>query len=124
MRVSIAIAALAAAGLTASATGAAARPLHHHRLYAYHHHGYGYAPFPFQPYRRGYPTTAGGYDHGPGYGYPPYGYPGGAYGAGQIIENATIRAQHEPGVTSELAPDAKQTATGGPVGGVPGFSGF
>ena len=41
---------------------------------------------------------------------------------GEIILNQTERAQHEPGVTQELAPDAKQTATGGPSGGVPGFS--
>lgn len=40
-----------------------------------------------------------------------------------VIEDLTRRAQHEPGVTSELAPDAHQTATGGPSGGVPGFSG-
>ncbi len=43
--------------------------------------------------------------------------------SGGIIARQTERAQHEPGVTSELAPDAKQTATGGPSGGVPGFSG-
>ena len=45
------------------------------------------------------------------------------YAPGEIIRDATERAQREPGVTSELAPDAKQTATGGPVGGVPGFEG-
>lgn len=39
------------------------------------------------------------------------------------IERATARAQLEPGVTKELAPDSEQTATGGPSGGVPGFSG-
>ncbi len=33
------------------------------------------------------------------------------------------RAQHEPGVTQELEPDAKQSATGGPSGGVPGREG-
>ena len=42
---------------------------------------------------------------------------------GAIIAAATRRAQHDPGVTLELAPDAKETATGGPVGGVPGFDG-
>ena len=34
-----------------------------------------------------------------------------------------VEAQHEPGVTSEISPSAKQTATGGPSGGVPGNSG-
>ena len=50
-----------------------------------------------------------------------YGYWGGWQG--DAIARATARAQTEPGVTEELAPDAKQTATGGPSGGVPGFSG-
>ena len=44
-------------------------------------------------------------------------------GPGSIVFNRTVRSQHEPGVTEELAPDAKQTATGGPSGGVPGFDG-
>ena len=39
------------------------------------------------------------------------------------MARATARAYTEPGVTQELAPDAKQSATGGPSGGVPGFSG-
>lgn len=41
----------------------------------------------------------------------------------EAVRAATERAQNEPGVTRELAPDARQTATGGPSGGVPGFSG-
>ena len=110
MRLSLAVATLAAAGMTASVASAAAQPLHHHRHHAYHHHRYGHAP------------VAGGYGQGQGYGDARYGYPGGAYGAGQIIEDATIRQQHAPGVTNELAPDAKESATGGPSGGVPGFS--
>ena len=44
-------------------------------------------------------------------------------GAGGIIARETERAQRESGVTSEFAPGSKQTATGGPVGGIPGFSG-
>ncbi len=44
-------------------------------------------------------------------------------GPGSIIFNATVQEQNAPGVTNELAPDAKATATGGPVGGVPGFDG-
>ena len=44
-------------------------------------------------------------------------------GPGSAVLNATVRAAGEPGVTLELAPDAKETATGGPVGGPPGFDG-
>ena len=44
-------------------------------------------------------------------------------GPGSAVLNATVRAAREPGVTLELAPDAKETATGGPVGGPPGFDG-
>ena len=41
----------------------------------------------------------------------------------EAIARATARQQASPGLTEELAPDAKETATGGPSGGVPGFSG-
>ena len=41
-----------------------------------------------------------------------------------VIARATERAQTEPGITNELAPDSRQTATGGPVGGVPGYDGM
>ena len=75
---------------------AEARP-HHGRLVA-HHHSFRQAPYAAQV---------------------PYGY----QGPGATIFALTARAQREPGVTEELAPDAKQTATGGPVGGVPGFDG-
>ena len=64
------------------------------------------------------------------YGYRNAPYPqayGGYYGGGgwEARNNARLTAQayRDPGVTLELAPDAKQTATGGPSGGVPGFSG-
>ena len=57
---------------------------------------------------------------GSGY-YNPY---AGYEGPGSIVLNATERARREPGVTLELSPDAKETATGGPVGGVPGFDGM
>ena len=65
--------------------------------------------------------------------HPPSGYarPRGerqGYGAlyetpGGAVAAAAARAQTEPGVTQELSPDARQSATGGPSGGVPGFSG-
>ena len=48
----------------------------------------------------------------------------GSYGGsweGAAIARATERMQYAPGVTNELAPDAKATPTGGPSGGVPGF---
>ncbi|MBE7190222.1 MAG: hypothetical protein INR67_18175 [Jatrophihabitans endophyticus] len=41
----------------------------------------------------------------------------------EAIARATARQRAAPGLTEELAPDAKETATGGPSGGVPGFSG-
>lgn len=44
-------------------------------------------------------------------------------GPGSAVLNATVRAARDPGVTLELAPDAKETATGGPVGGPPGYDG-
>ena len=51
----------------------------------------------------------------------------GYYGVGgweaEANAAATARAYREPGTTLDLAPDAKLTATGGPSGGVPGFSG-
>ena len=59
-----------------------------------------------------------------GYAQPYAGY-GSSYADTQddAVARATARAYTEPGVTQELAPGAKQSATGGPSGGVPGFSG-
>lgn len=98
---------------------ATAQPRHHHRAQAGRHlhapQGYAYAP-------RGYARRdpyAGAY--GPAYAsedpYSPYAAPGAAIRAqAQINQNA-------PGLTNELAPGNIATATGGPSGGVPGFSG-
>ena len=44
-------------------------------------------------------------------------------GPGSAVLNATVQSERDPGVTLELAPDAKETATGGPVGGPPGYDG-
>lgn len=44
-------------------------------------------------------------------------------GPGADVLKATEHAKSDPGVTLELVPDAKETATGGPVGGPPGFDG-
>ncbi len=48
---------------------------------------------------------------------------GSSQAPGAIVRQQTERSAHEPGVTNELAPDAKETATGGPSGGIPGRSG-
>ena len=39
--------------------------------------------------------------------------------AGHSVRAKTGAQHRAPGVTQELAPDAKQSATGGPAGGVP-----
>ena len=43
--------------------------------------------------------------------------------AAAIVDSATRRAHNEPGVTREFSPEARQTATGGPSGGIPNQSG-
>jgi len=63
-----------------------------------------------------------------GYAYPAYAYGSQPFASefgwqAEAIAHATAAQQAAPGLTEELAPDAKETATGGPVGGVPGFSG-
>ena len=68
-------------------------------------------------------TDRSAYPVDPGYGYEEAPYDPSYTGPGATIFEATKKAQHEPGVTLELAPDAKETATGGPVDGVPGFDG-
>ena len=103
-------------------------------------------------YRNAYAPRGGGYAY-PGYGYDgDYGYrgassansdaalngnsfnagaaqipPPGTYngysGPGAIVLRRGLAAQSEPGVTEELFPGSKQTATGGPVGGAPGSGG-
>ena len=88
-----------AAGLALVASPALARHRHHHFVHA--------DRLPAPAY---------------GYGYPsPYAYEGGWQA--EVIARAAAAQQASPGLTEELAPDAKETATGGPVGGVPGFSG-
>ena len=54
---------------------------------------------------------------------PPRGTYDGYNGPGSTVLRKTLKAQHEPGVAEDLAPDAKQTATGGPSGGLPGMGG-
>ena len=83
------------AGLTFAATPAFAWHRHHRPVHANAH--------PVPAYGYGYPY-AGGWQY-------------------DAIARATAAEQAAPGLTNELAPDAKETATGGPSGGVPGFSG-
>lgn len=45
------------------------------------------------------------------------------HGPGATVLKRGRAAQDEPGVAEELSPDAKQTATGGPVGGSPSSGG-
>ncbi len=119
-------------------TASAAALRHHHARRAVHASGYGYAPR-----GNGYPGY--GYDDGYGYRGPTSAAAGatlngnsfnagaaqipspGTYsnynGPGAIVLRRGLEAQFEPGVTEELYPDAKQTATGGPAGGIPGAGG-
>lgn len=104
----IQIGSVALAGLSSTVT--AARPIHHERHLKPVHKS--------QEERRSKASKTQSNDNDTGFNpYAGYGGPGSA------VLNATIRAAHEPGVTLELAPDAKETATGGPVGGPPGFDG-
>lgn len=89
-----------------SASNVAAAPFHHHHVSVTH------------PRRAHEPRDfAGSNPAGEDNPYANY------HGPGSEVLNATVRAANEPGVTLELAPDAKETATGGPVGGPPGFDG-
>ena len=88
----------------------------HARLVAHHHHRYaGVTPYPGA---YGYSAPVD-----PRYGYEEAPYDPAYQGPGAEVFALTRQAQHEPGVTLELEPDAKQTATGGPVGGIPGRDG-
>jgi hypothetical protein len=110
---------------TALVDGAAAQTAyrHGHRHHAHYvsgtHHAHRYSAY---AYRDDDGNRGLGYTN-PAYGYSEAPYDPSYTGPGAIIFNATRRAAQEPGVTNELSPDAKETATGGPVGGVPGFDG-
>lgn len=119
---------LIAAATALFAIPAMSQPYHHR------HHAYRYGPA--QPDGSGepnafrnasYPQAYGGYYGAPNrsYGTSPYGqnyatgfgYAGGWEAAS--IAGLTAQAYREPGLTLELFPDAKLTATGGPAGGLP-----
>ena len=94
-----------------------ARHRHHAPSVSRHYARYGRIYMPVQRYESAAPYYRNGSET------PPVPYVPTDDSPSSIILRRTIQAQGEPGVTSELAPDARQTATGGPVGGVPGFSG-
>lgn len=117
--------AIGAAVVALAPVSASARHLHHHhqlrahRAWQGHSPNAAYAPSPYGGYGAGSQGSPSQEPLGSGYYNPYVGY----QGPGSIVLNATERARREPGVTLELAPDAKETATGGPVGGVPGHEG-
>ena len=118
---------VAIASLTVSA--AEARPhhegvvAHHHYRYHHHHYRYGTATAASIPYRAERPSFGNPYPVRPQYGYEEAPYNPGYQGPGAEVYRRTIESAHEPGVTLQLDPEAKETATGGPSGGIPDRSG-
>ena len=110
MRIALLLAPIAAIGLSSPV---AAWPYHHHRHATAARHA-----FVVRADRA--PNAQANQEPIGGGAYNPYAH---YTGPGSAVLNATVRAAGEPGVTLELAPDAKETATGGPVGGPPGFDG-
>lgn len=135
---------LASAGALALSPAASAKPRHHARRVTHERYA-AYAPHaPYGYARRGDSYAYPGYGYDGGYGYrgptsanadatlngnsfnagaaqiPPPGTYNGYYGPGATVLRRGLEAQFEPGVTSEFFPGAKQTATGGPSGGIPG----
>ena len=128
------ISALAVASLTTSA--AEARTHHYRRVVAHHHyHRYG-TSYPYGtsyrygtatasdiPYRAERPSYRNPYPLRPQYGYEEAPYDPAYQGPGAEVFRRTIQSAHEPGVTLQLDPEAKESATGGPSGGLPSQSG-
>ena len=107
------------------ATSASARPLHRTHRHILR------AVFVAAPSARSgaaYETDAGQYGRHGSFNagaaqVPPQGFYDGYQGPGSTVLRSGLAAQHDPGVSEELSPGAKQTATGGPAGGLPGFGG-
>ncbi len=128
------ISGVALAALTASAAEAKPRHVraaaHHHYRYGSNHYRDGYARTRYGTatgadilYRQQRPSYENPYSVRPQYGYEEAPYDPSYYGYGTQVFRRTIQAAHEPGVTLELDPAAKETATGGPSGGLPSQSG-
>ena len=118
-----------ATGVALAVTPALAQSGPYHHRHSYHRYAaaqpdgsgepYGYrnAAYP-QAYGGYYGSGTSGFGTGYGHGYASgFGYAGGWEAAANA--RLTAQAYREPGVTLEIAPDAKQTATGGPSGGLP-----
>ena len=75
------------------------------------------------PYRQELPSYENPYPVRPQYGYEEAPYDPSYYGYGAQVFRRTIQSAHEPGVTLQLDPEVKETATGGPSGGLPSRSG-
>ncbi len=114
---------LASACILAVAPAASAKPLHHrHRIVARAGVPRAYVGYAAPYSGRSVSEDGGGFNAGAAQ-IPPRGTYDGYQGPGGTVLRRSLDAQHEPGVAQELAPDAKQTATGGPSGGLPGFGG-
>ena len=98
---------LASACALIAVPAASARPLHHHHRLAAHHPAV-YAQQDGAAFNAGAAQV------------PPKGTYDNYRGPGATVLKRGLDAQHEPGVAQEIAPDAKQSATGGPAGGLPG----
>ena len=101
-----------AAILSLHGSAAEARPFHR----AVHHHHQRYV-------RNGHLAFKASNPQDPRFGYEEAPADSSYQGPGAEVFRRTIQSAHEPGVTLELEPDAKETATGGPSGGVPSHSG-
>ena len=113
----------AAAVILAFAPTASAQVRHHHRIVRAYHAAYGYAGYG-RPSSGASDATLNGNAFNAGAAQIPLpGTYNNYYGPGATVLRRGLAAQFEPGVTEELFPDAKQTATGGPVGGASGTGG-
>ena len=108
---------ISAAALVSLSTSVVEAQPHRSRVAARHHHyHHHYAGGQGVNFQERYPTR-------PQYGYEEAPYDPSYYGPGAEVFRRTIQSAHEPGVTLELEPEAKETATGGPSGGLPSQSG-
>ena len=114
---------LFAAAAFALASGTAFAQPWHNRLPTHYHHWYARYRIAPRAYARPLRYEPSAPYYSKSFETPPLPYVPQDDSDASIVLRHTIKAQSEPGVTLELAPDAKETATGGPVGGVPGFSG-
>ena len=110
--------------VSASVTMAEARARHHEAHHPHHrfHSAYDHAPFA-DPDLRARREFRARYPVDPRFGYEEAPYDPSYRGPGDEVFRRTIESAHEPGLATELDPDAKQTATGGPSGGLPSQSG-